>query len=387
MVVFRSAKAWPLILYALICSVAQDARHQRQTSAPVPEKVLLSETSMVQVPSLPAESIAAPVLCDPDGRILFRLAMPDTGLEDPVSVSRDGKTVVRFGREKITDIPQPILLDVFLRGSEVYILARGSVPLGYETKWRKPDGEVVSQKASRNSTFVAHFERDGRYASAVPLDVPFSPQHFGAFENGDFLIAGADLSLGSSGEPRVAIVGSNGQLRRFVELNGDIHAQDDSEGGAKGKDPTALPRVGNGVDFNKSLMGVVSGSRVAKDGSNLLLFRPLNGPVFSISPSGEAQVRRLKIKGDFNLFTITSTRGFWIVEYITDVPANKPAEFRIYAFDPENGTPLREYLFPAALGFGLACTDGDEFTFVMANEVDNTLKLVKLAPSAAPKSE
>jgi hypothetical protein len=35
------------------------------------------------------------------------------------------------------------------------------------------------------------------------------------------------------------------------------------------------------------------------------------------------------------------------------------------------------------LGSGLACVDGDEFTFVTANAKTNTLRLVKLAPAAA----
>jgi hypothetical protein len=338
------------------------------------------------VPSLPAESIAAPVFCDPDGSVLFRLATPDTGVDDPVFVSSDGKTVIRFGKEKINDISRPRLLDVFLGGSKVYILTRGSVPLGYETKLLKPNGEVQTQPATKSTTFVAHFERDGRYAGAVRVDIPFSAQHFGVFEDGDFLITGADLSAGSSGEPRLAIVASNGQLLRLIELKGDVHAQEDSPDPAKEKDPTALPRFGHGVDFSKSLLGVVSLSHIAKNGSDLLLFRPGYGPIFSIAPSGEVRVHRLKVKGGYNLFTVKATRNSWVVEYMTDVPIDKPAEFLTYAFDAESGAPLREYFFPADLGFGLACTDEDEFTFVMANEETNTLRLVKLAPEGAHRS-
>jgi hypothetical protein len=383
----RSVQVLPFIFFVLIYCFAQDVQpNPAQTSAPAPEKVLLKEVSTVQVPSLPAASITAPVFCDPDGSVLFRLATPDTGVEDPVSVSSDGKTVIRFGKEKINDISRPSLLDVFLGGSIVYILTRGSVPLGYETKRLKPNGEVQTQPATKSTTFVAHFERDGRYAGAVRVDIPFSAQHLGVFEDGDFLITGADLSAGSSGEPRLAIVASNGQLLRLIELKGDVHAQEDSPGAAKEKGPAALPRFEHGVDFSKSLLGVVSLSHIAKNGSSLLLLRPGSGPIFSIAPSGEVRVHRLKVKGGYNLFTVKATRNSWIVEYLTDVPIDKPAEFLTYAFDAESGAPLREYFFPTDLGFGLACTDGDEFTFVMANEETNTLRLVKLAPEAAPKS-
>jgi hypothetical protein len=373
----RSVRGLLLILTAVAC-FAQSTPQHSQKAAAAPDKVSLNEVSTVQVPSLPAESIGAPLFCDPDGRILFRLARPDTGVGDPVSVSKDGKTVVRFGKEKIYDIPRPVLLNEFLVGSDVYILASGSTPLGYETKWRKPNGEVVSQPATKSSTFVAHFEGDGRYAGAVRLDVPFRPSELGVFGDGSFLITGIDAL---SAEPRVAIVSSDGQLRRFVELKGDVHAQKDSEISGKERDPTALPPMARGVDFVKSLVGVVSGSQIAKDGPNLLLFRPLNGPIFSISPSGEARAHKLRTGGSYNLFTIKATRNAWIVELITDVPPDKPAEFATYAFDPESGAPLREYSFATNLGWGLACADGDEFTFVMADPEKNNLKFVTLAPT------
>jgi hypothetical protein len=372
-----------LLLFSLsICSLAQNVpQHLGETSLTTPEKVSLTEVSSVEVPSLPAEGIGAPLLCDGDGRIVFRLATPETGAEDPVSVSKDGKTVVRFTREKINDIPRPVLLSVFLLGSDVYILTRGSIPLGHQTKLRTPAGEVVSQPASKSATFVAHFEPDGNYAGAVRLDVPFNPLHLGVFQNGDFLIAGAEPS---TGEPRVAIVASNGQIRRLVELKGDVHAQTESVTSGKdaGKDPTALPGLAPPRSTAPSLLNVVGTSQIANDGPNLLLFRPMNGPVFSISPSGDVRIHQLKVEGSNRLYTIKAAGNSWIVEFLRDVPHSTAVELSAYAFDPESGVPLREFLFPTDLGWGLSCVDGDEFTFVMANQKTNTLKLVKLAAAA-----
>lgn len=366
----------PLIAYPL----PQHA-FQRPAQAATEDlgRVSLNEASAVEVPSLPAESIVAPLSCDSEGRILFRLAMPDTGVEDPVSVSPDGQTVVRFGREKISDIPQPALSRMFLAGTDVYILARGRLPLGYETKWRTPSGDVQTQQASRTSTFVAHFRRDGTYVAAVPLDLPFTPQQLGVFENGDFLLAGVDKSRS---EPRVAIVGPNGQIRRFVELEGDVHTERGGGTASKDKDSGALPRFKSSQDAQESFFDVVSTSQIVKDGPNLLLFRPLDRPIFSISPSGEVRAHRLKIQGNYRLFTIKPSRNVWIVELIRDLPRSAAQEFSTYAFDPETGALLREYLFPKNLGWGLACTDGNEFTFVEADEKKNALRLVTFAPPA-----
>lgn len=382
---YRSFRMFLIVFSAVGGSFAQDAPiHSRQSAATAPEKVPLSEVSVVQVPSLPAESIVMPVLCDADGGLLFRLAMPDTGVGDPVSVSSDGGTVTRYGKEKINDISRPVSFSMFLRGSEVYILTRGSIPLGYETKWRAPTGEVESHQASKSGTFVAHFERDGRYVGAVPLYLPFKPLHLGVFADGDFLISGADPF---TSEPRVAIVGPNGQFRRLVELQGDVHAQEESGSPAKGKDSTALPLSTPWQGFAESLKDVVYTSQIAADGPNLLLFRPVSGPVFSISPSGEARAHSLQVRGNYRLFTIKATRTAWVAEFIHELPGGTGQEFATYSFDPESGTPLRQYLFPRDLGFGLACTDGDQFTFVMANDETRTLQLLKLAPGALPKSE
>jgi hypothetical protein len=382
MAVSRKVRHLLCIFSVVTCSFAQDAQQlSRRLGISAPEKVSLGEVSTVQVPSLPPESIGAPLLCDPDGRILFRMAMPGA-TEDQVSVSADGKTVIRFNKEKVNDIPQPRLGSTFLSGSDVYILTWGRTPLGYETKWRTPTGEVLTSPASKISHFVAHFGNDGRYTGSVPLDVPFQPQQLGVFGNGDSLIAGAEPS---TGEPRLAIVAPNGQLRRMIELKGDVHAQEESNGLAKEqeKDPTALPRyIPSDSQITPSLFNIVSGSQIAKDGSNLLLFRPMNGPVFSVSPSGEVRVHKLKVEGDFSMHMIKATPNAWIVEFLHNAPFSEPMQISTYAFDPETGSLLREYLFPDDLASGLACTDGNEFTFVMADTEKKTLNLVKLAATA-----
>jgi hypothetical protein len=365
------------------CFAQQLPQHSQPAQAGAIEKVILEVISSMPVPSLPTESVTRPVLCFPDGGILLRLAMPDTGVEDPVSVSSDGKTVIRFGKEKINDVPDPSLLSIFVSDSELYALALGRIPLGYQSTWRKPNGEVETHPASKSSPFVARFRRDGTYAGAVPLDLSFKPLHLGVFENGDFLIAGADES---TSEPRVAILGSNGQFRRSVELKGDVHAQEEFGESGKEKDPNALPRFKPGKDVPQSLRRVVFASQIVKDGPNLLLFRPLKGPVFSTSPSGEVQVHKLKVEGDYKLFTIKTTGNDWIVE-LTQELADGTERFVTYAFDPETGAPRREYFFPTDFAFGLACIDRDEFTFINTNYETKALTVLKLATAALPKSE
>ena len=81
-------------------------------------------------------------------------------------------------------------------------------------------------------------------------------------------------------------------------------------------------------------------------------------------------------------YTIKAVARFWIVEFLHDVPNSAAVELSTYAFDPKSGAPLRKYFFPPDTGWGLACADGDDLTFIVADENDNRLTLVKLAPGA-----
>jgi hypothetical protein len=85
------------------------------------------------------------------------------------------------------------------------------------------------------------------------------------------------------------------------------------------------------------------------------------------------------VPGDITLETIKTTRDSWIAEFTRDHHDGTGDEFATYAFAPETGVALKEYVYPRDLG--LACTDGIEFTFVMANVGGKSLKLLKLAPA------
>jgi len=369
-----------LILFFAAWSSAQVTPQCSKEAArtSIPEQPLAIVSTTV-VPSLPSESMALPVHCSDTGKIVVQLATmqmgPNGNVDDPVAISSDGKSVTRFGREKINDIPQPIPLEVFLEGDEVYVLTLGRGPEGDQIDVRTPKGNVEHQRGSTRRWYVAHFQADGNYAGAVPLDLPFRPMKFGVFANGDFLIAGANRL-----EPRAAIVGSNGQLRVFLTLKGDVHLKQPDTPGTE-KDSNAFPAFSSG-HAEDSLTDVLFDSQIVReDDGNLILFRPTGGPVFSISPSGEVRVQKLDIPGEFRLYAIKPSRGLWIVELTRDLSSGPGEEFDIYAFDPNSGTPLRRYALPQDLGFGLACSDGVEFTFVMANPDGKGLKLLKLAPA------
>jgi len=325
------------------------------------------------------------MLCGREGTIVARFAaMTPTAatVGDPVAISPEGKIVARFGREKITDVPQPVPGDMFLTDDGLEMLTMGLIPLGYQTKWRTPKGQVGQQPAVKGQYFVTRFKEDGTYTGKVALDIPFKPLQLGVFSNGDFLIAGQEEA---SGSPRVAIVGSDGAFRRWVELKGDVHARTESEMQGGAHDKTALPRFAPGGTSGESLTEVLGTSQIMGSGSDLLLFRPFGSSVFSISPGGEAHTRRLNAPGERQIFAMKPAHDSWIVEFTHHQSGDQGEEFEAYAFDPVTGDPLMQYIFPNDLGFGLACADGAQFTFVMADTAGDGVKLVRLAPGVPSK--
>lgn len=93
------------------------------------------------------------------------------------------------------------------------------------------------------------------------------------------------------------------------------------------------------------------------------------------------QIHKLKAGGNYEVFTFRSAKSSCTAELLHDLPQGNGEESSTYAFDPESGVPLREYLFPKDLGWGLACTDGEKFTFLVANNENKNLSLVELAGS------
>jgi hypothetical protein len=368
---------------ALLCAVAlsypciaQEVSSSRNAAEPV--TIPMEVASTVQVSSLPAESIALPLICSPEGAIFLQLATLN-GIEDPISISSDGKTVTRFGREKISDLPHSTPVQMFVGGTDLYMLVVTTSPLGRAVEWRTPAGQLQRVQDGKFNFFIVRFQPDGNYLGAVPLDLLFQPLHFGVFENGDFLIAGMD----SHREPHEALVSSAGQFERSVEIEGDVHLRSDSDASKKQNDRMALPQSAPSNDyFTGSLSGVLYASQIIRDGPNLLLLRPGSPVVFSISPGGEVRTQELKVPREYKLSTIKAVRNMWIAEFTHDYADDRGWEFAAYAIDPASGLPLKRFDYPRELGFGMACTDGTEFTFLEAGAETKVLKLLKVVPSS-----
>ena len=371
-----------------MCIVASALFCGAQRRSPVsPEKlstgvpsVSLEEMAIVDVPSLAAESYGLPILCSADGTLYLQVAsmVGMNGMGDSISISSDGKRVVQFGRDKISDIPRASIGDMFLEGNDLYLLTLTTAPAGHTVEMRTHSGEVQRGESIRAEYFISRFRSDGSYLGSVRLDLPFQPLHLGVFGNGDFLIAGA----AAHSEPQQALVSSTGQFQRSIDIKGDIHVQSDSNSSKANKDSIALSELGSGpadTFSGGSLLGSVFGSQIIADGSNLLIIRPGIPRVFTVTPGGEVHAQDLKLPGKYKLDSIKALHDMWIANFTYDRNEKTGWKLAAFAINPTSGEPVKQYTYPDDLGFGIACTDGTEFTFVKANPETKSLQLVKAA--------
>lgn len=347
--------------------------------------IYLKVASTTPVPGI-SESLLTTALCGSDNSIVLRVAGL-AGVGDLVSISADGQNVVRFNAFKVSDIENPKFYQYFVGGSDVYVLTRSSKPTDETIKLRTPNGDIVTQRKLSTKDYIVQFQRDGAFVKSIALDLPFTPQQIGAFPSGGFLVAGAarDGSL----KPIVALLKSDGQLDRYLELKGDIRpAQPDKKEDTK--DPVALPRWAAHGEENKQSLAVAENlSLIVADGRNLLLLRSgQKTPVFSVSPGGEVRAITPNVPSGFTLYDLRVSQDMWVAVYThphSDDPKNAAVDIETYALDPSSGKAIARYIYPGFMGFGLACSDGVEFTVL--ERPGDKLELVKLVPVRAYSSE
>ena len=366
-----------LLVPAVLCVVATLAFGQGAVQAAAGNggadkssaKANLGLISEIEVSDISQSFLSLPVTCV--NKSAFVRMSDGEALSELVSISADGKKVIPFAVNKIIDVVNPRSQTFFVNSTGVYLLILSSIPQDHIQTLRTPDHQQSQQIAVTTKQFIARFSLDGTYLGSVPIELPFHAHQFGAFPNGDFLIAG----LSREKEAKVALVKSSGQFNRFVEVSGDIHLTSANEPGNPAS-PGALPPMGK--HFGEGFLEAAMASNIIADGSRLLLVRKVPGlPVFSVSAGGDVKTIAIETPPGFTLFDLKPGRNAWIALY-TRKSDESGLAIETFALNPETGNVVRKYSYPRFPGVALGCADMDELTFLQ--NVNDKLKLVTLAP-------
>ena len=369
-------KALMLSLFVCVSCLSQEP--SSQVTASVPQQIqrrptALKAESAVDVLFATNPFIVAPIMCGTDGTIFVRTATSNS-VGNLLAITSDGKFTTSFDISKVTDIMNPSPTTFFVRDSDVYMLARGSMPEDKILALKRPDGSTENQRIYASQHFIMRFKRDGSYAGAIPLDLPLVPLQVGVFPDGEFLIAGTTKDRQ---EARIALASSSGQFSRLIELKDDIRLRSELEDTGRSS-PTSLPRTG--ARFGEGFSEAIQTSSIISDGRNLLLVRKgQKAPVFSISPGGDVKAIHLNVPQGYSLWDIRTTPNLWVALYMHRISDAQGVEFSSMAIHPDTGEILESYAYDRFPGFGFACTDGIEFSFLVRE--NNKLKILKLLSS------
>ncbi|HKT12125.1 MAG TPA: hypothetical protein VJW77_09915 [Terriglobia bacterium] len=294
-----------------------------------------------------------PSRCDPDGGVYLRVySSPQWGLMPVIRVSTDGKEAAEFRIDQISDPPlkEGVLQDfaVDLRGN-VY-------------------GLVFLSKT--NESYVARFQRDGQFDSAIKLDSKVFPTALAVFPSREFLMSG--IVPGSAGlkdgKPFTGIFDLSGELVRSVRLPGDVKLGSGPAGAKKdnGK-KTSEPRKFFDAQADPAIPLTLGAVDVGDDGNAYLMRASQPPTVYVVSPSGDV-LRQWRLKApspDFFPVAMKVSSGRIALAFQENSVAagSKPAI--VYSvYDSLSGDFLAEYGEGDGVVGALACYSPDEFTFV-----------------------
>jgi len=287
--------------------------------------------------------------CDADGNLYVWKWPPGQGL-----VGFTAKGVVTFLSGQMPDIPTPLAHAGFVSKSAIYVGVDGiENPEQHNEKDEDQEGHEVTltKTTGERHQYIAQFDKDGTYKGAIKLDLPFYVSTFAAFESGTFVAQGLDENK----IPRIALLDSDGQLIRYLQLEKDISAVSEV--------PTKELKFG-GDNAGAGVLAMFS-EFTPSDGKILFLRSLASMRVYEIQESGEVRVVKIKAPAGYDVEGLIATDKDWLIRFRKPNPdgAWSNAQHSLFEVNPANGELIREYRVKAP-DTGVSCFFNDEFLAV-----------------------
>lgn len=290
------------------------------------------------------------------------------------------KGIVPFLNEKITDTPHPsttfLGMNPSISGSGIAFNVTGIDDSKVKTTtWTDEDGGVQTERDATDAVghYIARFDKDGTYRGGIAVDdLPFLIYKFATFDSGNIIAQGLDRNH----VPRIALLNSDAQFLRYLELPKDISTSRD----VAADDLTCSQCM---VD------DVVSSSYFIPSQGKMLLRRFFIDPprIYEIQESGQSRIVNIKASEGYDIGLPIRTDRNWFVSFNKpDAMGNRPNAFDSFLeVDPQTGKPLGEYRMKSpdnAPETVISCFFDGEFWGVHQDAKEQKLKVVR--GTAAP---
>jgi hypothetical protein len=314
------------------------------------------------IPEQHVAMIREPMKCGTDGRIYVQFVSLDPEPEVNV-ISGDGKATYWISLNKVPGLRDGHVQDFIPDPSRggAFLLIGGI---------RESEGNGAGSDNAAELQNIVAFDEKGNYVSATKLQADFFITRFAAFAKGDeFLVTGyRSKNLGSPEEelsPVTALFSSSGELLRYIKLERDVN-KDSVTQHFHGNEPVSLGEI-----------QIISFSLVESgDDGNVYLVRGTPaGPVYSISPGGEAYRITLTPPSDrAGLLSVKVTGTEIMAEYEVAGESGGYGTLLFVVSDRQGHSQHQYSISPRDAGLGMACYSGHTLTFLAPGK-DGTLEL------------
>jgi hypothetical protein len=289
---------------------------------------------------LPLGGSKAKAHCSLDGTAFYDLNSSSTRAgQDLFGLSPDGN-VKHLLRKLPIDYTNVTVKDFFAGDHQLVTLLEAD---------KRSAGDTVSTRET--DYFLSLEDEAGDASDLVQLQLRFRPLKVARFGSGDVVVLGWDEG---NLLPMLALVKSDGTIRRFVDFDSD------RRGGDAAKQAAAEERA---------TMDMLQGAAfVAYESGVLLTYPGTAKPVRLLSSSGEMRTIPIEIPGGFvlNDVLVSSGRGTLVIR-VRQATESKPAKdgaeekpkFRVWEMagypGPSSGMRLREFDFEKPPAADLTC--------------------------------
>ena len=314
-------------------------------------KLQLTERDITPISSQHSSPTLDPIKCDTAGDIFVRFAQVQPLAAPIIKITPSGERTAFFS----------IGSDLENRGGTISDFSPAE------------DGGMYALSSSSAGFKILHFSKEGRVASATQLDLQWAVDlnQFVALPDGKFFLSGTTAKTTGTkreGDPFNMIVDDQGKLLREVTFPQDSTPQLKNK---KDKQADAAEELNAPVAFGKASLGDDGSIYIMRSSSPVLFF--------VVSPAGEL-IRKLKVSspirnGGAKMFDVR--KGRLAIEFRRLATGDGPQEEVYRVVNTGNGQLLFDYLPVPGRG-GWACYDGDEFTFLGAENQQEVI--VRAAP-------
>ena len=307
--------------------------------AAVPPSIPVVDLNFKDDPSV-AGLAASPVLaypleCSTDGKLFVEmLAPPDFSKRELYAVS-PSKGAYRLDGTQMSDLHDVTITSYYPTPSLVAFLV-------YATR------DTTEPRKAEHHYYLATFDKDFAYKRAVQIPDQFHPLHIGAFDDGVFLISGADEER----MLRLFLLNADGSVLRVLDSPTEF-----------GRGYKKLIRISSELAHGRISPAA---QMVPFLDSILLISRSSRIPVLEVKSGGAIREVQLDLPKGMDYVVdsfVPSSDDKWYVRFNVVAPPGKAFSNDpiLYKVDPSNGKLLEQFHPVGALGSEIACVSDGRF--------------------------